>query len=196
MTLYRVYDFHFSDQPRCSNINTALWTATGCQGRDRAEKAPDALASLARFRLRTAMPTCPLFPGVRRPTRPQPVYYSKLVPLPGPLSPRSMRHYAAHPTRTDFALRECEWPTTHHAPYTPRGRPRDCRSRRAARFRGRAAREGFEAAVDELDLVGGYIDTYIHTLICISCATHRRFPASICLPTARPRTYAHAHAHA
>ena len=35
---------------------------------DRAEKAPDALASLARYRLRTAMPTCPLFPGVRRPT--------------------------------------------------------------------------------------------------------------------------------
>ena len=33
--------------------------------------------------------------------------------------PRSMRHYAAHPTRTDFALRECEWPTTHHAPWPP-----------------------------------------------------------------------------
>ena len=31
--------------------------------------------------------------------------------------------------------------------------------------RGRAAREGFEAAVDELDLVGGYIDIDIYTYI-------------------------------
>merc|ERR1740124_1549195 len=35
-----------------------------------------------------------------------------------PLPPRSMRHYAAHPTRTALrSLRECEWPTTHHAPW-------------------------------------------------------------------------------
>ena len=59
--------------------------------------------------------------------------------------------------------------------------------------RGRAAREGFEAAVDELDLVDGYIDIdiYTHRYAYHALRTDASLPLSACLLPARMRMHMH-----